>query len=191
MLPNKSTAFKRKGIAIPLVLIFAFCVMVYAGSLIFFRKESKQQNIGNVHFLQANFMAQSAIQMMLLKLSAFPQEACDAGVVFMGYCPFRGITAEDNVSLLPGQDNRTKGLDQFFVDCNTDAFPLKVPDINPDHWKFAVTNFRVISAYTVPAEKELIISAQITSVGEAFMEKGAKNLRKEEMIKSIKLTRKN
>jgi hypothetical protein len=177
--------------AIPLVLVFAVCIMVFASSLVFFRKESKQQNLSNIHFLQANFLAQSAIQMMLLKLSAFPQDACDAGVVYMGYCPFRGIIASSVVELQAGYEDRKIGLEQFFADCNSDEFPLRVDDINADDWKFAVTDFRVISAYTVPDEKELIISAQITSVGEVTMDRGQMETRKEQMIKSIKLTRKN
>lgn len=180
----------RKGMAIPLVLVFCVCVMVFAASLMLFRKESKQQNLSNVHFLQANFLAQSAIQMMLLKLSAFPQEACDAGVLSLGYCPFRGIIAGSDVEFNEASSNKA-GLEQFFADCNSDAIELKIPDINPENWKFAVTDFKVISAYTNPAERQLIISAQITSLGEATMERGNMDVRKEEMIKTVKLTREN
>ncbi|MEW6709615.1 MAG: hypothetical protein AB1403_07285 [Candidatus Riflebacteria bacterium] len=190
MLPNrKKMVGLRKGMAIPLVLVFCVCVMVFASSLALFRKESKQQNLGNVHFLQANFMAQSAIQMMLLKLSAFPQEACDAGVLSLGYCPFRGIISGSTVSPNAAGAN-PDGLTQFFADCNSTAFPIKVPGLSPD-WKFAVTDFKVISAYTNPAERQLIISAQITSEGETRLAKGGMDVRKEEMIKTVKLTREN
>ncbi|MGM0600563.1 MAG: hypothetical protein ACQETH_12200 [Candidatus Rifleibacteriota bacterium] len=179
----------RRGLAIPLVLVFTVCIMVYASSLVFFRKESKQQNLTNIHFIQANFLAQSAIQMMLLKISAYPQEACDAGVLSMGYCPFRAIIAGDELDVL--NTGNPEGLQQFAQDCNTDAFPLKIPDIDPENWKFNVEDFKVISAYTNPGEKQLIISAQITSLGEATMARGGMGTRKEEMIKTIKLTRQN
>lgn len=179
-----------RGMAIPLVLVFSICVMVFASSLVYFRKESKQQNLSNVHFLQANFLAQSAIQMMLLKLSAFPQEACDSGVLSLGYCPFRGIIIDSGVANSPGTANR-EGLEAFFSDCNTDSFPLKIPGLVAADWKFGVTDFKVISAYTDPAKHQLIISSQITSLGEAKMDRGGMETRKEEMIKTVKLTREN
>lgn len=191
MFNKKSINIKSDcGMAIPLVLVFVVCVMVFASSLMFFRKESKQQNLSNVHFLQANFLAQSAIQMMLLKLSAFPQEACDAGVLSLGYCPFRGIVLGSNVANNPGSAN-AQGLADFFSDCNTDSFPLKIPGLVADDWKFGVTDFKVISAYTNPGLRQLIVSSQITSLGEARMARGGMDVRKEEMIKTVKLTREN
>jgi len=186
---TKNSAFSRKGIALPLVLVFAVCIMVFTASLVFFRKESKQQNITNIHFLQANFLAQSAVQMMLLKLSAFPQEACDAGVLSLGYCPFRGIIAGSNLNPVAGANQQ--GLVDFYSDCNSTAFPWKVPGIAAADWKFSATDFKVISAYTNPGERQLIISAQITTIGEATMQRGGMGLRKEEMIKTVKLTREN
>jgi hypothetical protein len=163
--------------------------MVYAGSLVFFRKESKQQNITNIHFLQANFLAQSAVQMMLLKLSAFPQEACDAGVLSLGYCPFRGIIAGTNLNPVAGTSQQS--LIDFYSDCNSDDFAWKIPGINQDDWKFSTSDFKVISAYTNPDERQLIISAQITAIGEANMNRGGMGIRKEEMLKTVKLTREN
>lgn len=186
---TKNSVYYKKGIALPLVLAFAVCIMVFTASLVYFRKESKQQNVTNIHFLQANFLAQSAIQMMLLKLSAFPQEACDAGVLSLGYCPFRGIIAGANLSPIAGANQQ--GLADFCSDCNSTDFQWKVPGITADDWKFSATDFKVISAYTNPDERQLIISAQITALGEATMSRGGMGLRKEEMIKTVKLTREN
>lgn len=188
MLKNKHQ--NREGLALPLVLAFVICVMVLATSLVFFRKESKQQNLTNVHFLQANFLAQSAIQMMMLKLSAFPQEAADAGVLSLGYCPFRGIIAGSGIAESPANANPL-GLEQFFADCNTASFPWKIPLANVGDWKCGVTEFKVISVYTNPAERQLVISAQTKAVGEAKMQRGGMDIRKEEMIKTVKLTRQN
>lgn len=186
---TKNKQQNRKGIALPLVLAFAVCIMIFTASLVFFRKESKQQNVTNIHFLQANFLAQSAIQMMMLKLSAFPQEACDAGVLSLGYCPFRGIIAGSDLS--PRSGANQQGLVDFYSDCNTDRFPWKVSGITAANWKFTTTDFKVISAYTNPRDRQLIISAQITTIGEATMARGEMGLRKEEMIKTVKLTREN
>ncbi len=190
MLPTRKKNFApKKGMAIPLVLTFCVCVMVFAASLALFRKESKQQNLSSIHFIQANFMAQSAIQMMLLKLSAFPQEACDAGVLSLGYCPFRGIIASSTFTVNPSSSN-SLGLSQFYSDCNTASFPLKVPDL-PADWGSRVNDFKVISAYTDPGKRQLIISAQITAIGQSRLDRGGMDIRKEEMIKTVKLTREN
>ncbi len=179
----------RTGLALPLVLTFVVCIMVFASALVYFRKESKQQNLSNLHFLQANFMAQSAIQMMLLKLSAFPQEACDAGVLSLGYCPFRGIIAGSNLTAA-GSGN-PQALKEFFSDCNTTKFPWKVTSVDSSTGKFAVTDFKVISAFTNPGERQLVISAQIKALGEATLNRGKMETRKEEMTKTVKLTREN
>jgi len=184
------TKNKKNGIALPLVLTFVVCIMVFAAALVYFRKESKQQNLTNLHFLQANFLAQSAVQMMLLKLSAFPQEACDAGVLSLGCCPFRGIIAGSNLTANAAAGN-PDGLVQFYSDCNTTKFPWKVPGITASDWKFSVTDFKVISAFTNPDARQLIISAQTKAVGEATMLRGKMETRKEEMIKTVKLTREN
>ncbi|HNS08204.1 MAG TPA: hypothetical protein PKN29_00825, partial [Candidatus Ozemobacteraceae bacterium] len=57
--------------------------------------------------------------------------------------------------------------------------------------KFAVTDFKVISAFTNPGERQLVISAQIKALGEATLNRGKMETRKEEMIKTVKLTREN
>lgn len=180
----------RSGLALPLVLTFVVCIMVFASALVYFRKESKQQNLSNLHFLQANFMAQSAIQMMLLKLSAFPQEACDAGVLSLGYCPFRGIIAGSNLNAA-GNTGNPQALKEFFSDCNTTKFPWKATSVDSSTGKFSVTDFKVISAFTNPGERQLVISAQIKALGEATLNRGKMETRKEEMIKTVKLTREN
>ena len=185
----KTNSDSRSGIALPLVLVFSICVMAFTVSLVFFRKESKQQNLTNIHFLQANFLAQSAVQMMLLKLSSFPQEACDAGVHSLGYCPFRGIISGSNLVPIGGASQQ--GLVDFYSDCNSSDFEWRVPGVNQDDWKFSTEDFKVISAYTNPDERQLIISAQIKAIGEATMSRGGMGLRKEEMIKTVKLTREN
>ena len=52
-------------------------------------------------------------------------------------------------------------------------------------------DFKVISAFTNPGERQLVISAQIKALGEATLNRGKMETRREEMIKTVKLTREN
>ncbi|GAB4269978.1 MAG: hypothetical protein Kow0029_06410 [Candidatus Rifleibacteriota bacterium] len=177
----------KEGMAIPIVLLFCFCTMLLAASLFSFRKESKQQNKNTIHFLQANFLAQSAIQHFLLKLSAFPQEAYDSGVLSLGCCPFRGITQEPTVF----GNKDSGGLETFASDCSTDAVPWGIPGIVNGDWKYHIEEFKIISAYTVPSQKKLILTAQITAIGVCNNPMGGMGERTERMIKTVQLTRYN
>lgn len=181
---------EKKGIALVLVLTFAICVMVFVVSMILFRKESKQQNLTNVHFLQANFLAQSAIQMMTLKMALFPQEAADAGVFSLGYCPFRGILPD---AIITDKNDPTarEVLNIFKDDCNTTDFQWITEDITLEDWKFEITDFKVVSAYTNPSKMQMVLLSQMVAIGEANMSKGGMGTRKEEMTKTIKLSRQN
>lgn len=183
--------------AIPLVLVFCLCTLAMAGSMFYFRKESKSEGMANIQFIQANFLAQSAIQNMLAKLSAFPQEACDAGLLSLGHCPFRSVIAGGSVT--PGPDNvkETIGLKQFCSDCNTDKLPWD-SSFNGDgfiasNWKYHIEKIEIISAYTInkPKVHKLVLTARITAIGEVKTVKGGLGWRKEKMVKTVQLTRDN
>jgi len=181
----------RRGLAIPLVMMFCFCIMVMAMSLFYFRKESKQQNVTNYQFLQVNFLAQSATQHMLLKLSAFPQDAYDAGVLSLGYCPFRGIAFSASASPpLPGNID-TGGLDVFKSDVSVGSLPWLIPDIDPADWQYGIASFEIISAYSDTARKQTVLTAQVTSIGEGNMRRGNMGIRRERLIKTVQLTGQN
>lgn len=181
----------RQGLAIPLVLMFCFCILVMAMSLFYFRKESKQQNVNNFQFLQVNFLAQSATQHMLLKLSAFPQDAYDSGVLSLGYCPCRGIAFSASASPpLPGNID-TGGLDVFRSNVSIGSLPWLIPDINPADWQYGIASFEIISAYSDPARRQTVLTAQITAIGEGNMRRGSMGNRRERLIKTVQLTGQN
>ncbi len=178
----------KSGLAIPLVLMFCFCVVTLSVSMFYFRKESKQQNITNFQFLQVNYLAQSATQHMLLKLSAFPQDAYDSGVLSMGYCPFRGIPFSPTGAMPPAGNADNTGLQQFFADVNSANPAWLIPDINPNDWRYEIENLEVISAYREAALRRNILTAQLTAIGEGNMERAGMGVRREQMIKTIQLT---
>ena len=188
---NKRFRKSRRAIAIPIVLLIVLCVMIMSVSVFYFRKESKQQNVTNFHFLRVNFLAQSATQHMLLKLSCLPQEAYDSGVLRLGYCPFRGIIYDENgdpPKQSPTQDD--SAIKIFYQDCNTDFIPWVIPKskLNPDDNKYNVESLNVISAYNNTEQKKTVLTAQIIAIGEAKMEKGSPVFRKEKLDKIIQLT---
>ena len=183
----------KRGMAIILVLVFCICTLAMASGMFFFRKESKQQGKSNFHFIQANFLAQSAIQHMLAKLSAFPQEACDAGVLSLGHCPFQSILSEDTSVSVFSNTEGDLALDQFRGDCSTASLAWKISDpsfIKAD-WKYKITEFKVISAFTIKAQHKLVLTVRITALGEVTEKKGNMGVRKEKMIKTVQLTRVN
>ncbi|MBR4330991.1 MAG: hypothetical protein IKO19_06400 [Candidatus Riflebacteria bacterium] len=196
---NKLFARSRKGMAVPVVLLIVLCVMVMTVSLFHFRKQSKQQNVSNFHFLRVNFLAQCAVQHMLLKLSVFPQEAYDSGVLSLGYCPFRGIIFGNNNTVPPkgNSQNKEKGLQIFIDDCNTD--PTKggiewVIDKNRMSYadnKYKIDLLEVMSAYNNNTEKKTYLTSKIVGIGESKMEKGNAGFRKERLEKVIQLTGNN
>jgi len=182
MKSRKST----KGMAIPIVIIFSFCVLVFAGSMFFFRKEVKQENQANINFLQANFLAQAAIQHALLKIRVLPQEAYDSGVLQQGYCPFQAITADTN----PTGGNKTSfPLEVFRSDCNTGSEPWLLDGLDKPNWTYQIASITVIAAYTDQQKNELVQSVQITAVGSVFDPKGGRGWRTERMTKTVEIRR--
>ena len=196
---NNPTFKSRKGIAVPVVLLIVLCVMVMTITLVHFRKQSKQQNVTNFHFLRVNFLAQCAVQHMLLKLSVFPQEAYDSGVLRLGYCPFRGIIfGDDGTAAAQGNpDNKEAGLKIFFEDCNSDSSSGGIDWVIPSERlvasenKYSVQSLEVMSAFNDLSKRQTYLTAQIVGIGEAKMEKGNAGLRKEKIEKVIQLTGNN
>ncbi len=188
----------RKGMAMPIVMLIVLCVMIMSITLFYFRKESKQQNVTNFHFLRVNFLAQSAVQHMLLKLSVLPQEAYDSGVLSLGYCPFRGIIVGDNTNTQTPTNKDPSGLEKFFKDCKIDTIPWH-PDLQDrmkkigavSDSKYSVDSLSIISAYNNVDEKKTYLTAKIVAIGEGKMEKGNAGFRKEKLEKVIQLTGNN
>ena len=193
ILLNNNYLFKsRKGIAVPVVMLIVLCVMIMTVTVVHFRKGSKKQNASNFHFLRVNFLAQSAVQHMLLKLSVFPQEAYDCGVIGLGYCPFRGIVYDKNGNAPTSGVKNAAGLEVFASDCNTDTIPwhkdLQARMKNGIDNKYNVESLKVMSAYNNIDEKKTYLTAKIVGIGEGKMEIGNDGSRKEKLDKVIQLT---
>lgn len=199
MLKNKMLKYRRRAMAMPIVLMVVLGAMIMASSLFIFRKESKQQNVTNFHFLRVNFLAQSAVQHLLLKLSSFPQEGYDAGVLGLGYCPFRGIIYSEDAEIAEPGKAEPKALSDYIEDCNTDAVPWIIPaermaDLYKDkkaNNDYRVESLEVVSAYNDIEKKQTVLTAKVIVIGEAKMEKGNQDLRKERLEKVIQLTGNN
>ncbi len=188
--------YNRRGLALPVVMMVVICVMIMSASLIHFRKESKQQNVEAFQALRVNFLAQSAVQQLLLKLVCYPQDSYDAGVLGLGYCPFRGIVVDK--SLPPPGKKDTKALNNFISDINTESIPWKIPGIKAEDNKFSIESLDVMSAYNVnlgtdDAEgggKEVnwkVITANIVAIGEGKIENGNLEVIKEKFEKVVQL----
>jgi len=179
----------RRGMAIPIVLLFCFCTLIYAGTVIYLRKEVKQENVINVNFLQANFLAQSAVQHALLKFRLLPQEAYDAGVVQQGFCPFWGIQPGTETT---GPNKTGVAMDIFRSDCNTTwkSWDSSLTGISNAEWKYEIASLQVISAFTDASAREMVQTVQITAVGSVRDDRGGRGWRHEEMKKTIEIRRK-
>lgn len=190
---SKYLVESRKGIAVPVVLLIVLCVMVMSITVVHFRKQSKQQNVSNFHFLRVNFLAQSAVQQMLLKLSVLPQEAYDSGVLSLGYCPFRGIVSDGSAPLSPGNKDDS-ALKIFYEDCKIETIPWQFPEarmkVQSDSL-YNVESLKIMSAYNDTGNKKTYLTAKIIAIGKGKMEKGNAGFRKERLEKVIQLTGNN
>jgi len=187
---KKSRWISKNGFAVPVVIIFVFCALTFAGAMYFFRKEVKQQNVVNVNFLQANFLAQGAIQHALLKVKILPQETFDAGVIQLGLCPFRGVVS-GGTAVTTGPNRSNMALNMFRSDISTASRPWKITntDFTPANWNYKVSSFTVIAAYADPAKKELVQTIRIIALGTVIDPKGGRGSRTEEMVKTIEVRR--
>lgn len=185
----------RSGIAIILVLTFVLCVFSLATAMFYFRKEVKQQNVSNVNFLQANFLAQAGVQHALLKCRILPQEAYDSGMALQGFCPLQAVIA----GAAPTPNVKSSRAMQIFIgDCTADPtrgipWDSRIQSnhgLNPADWKYEVASMTVIAAFTKPADRLFVLTSQIIASGTVIEHRGGRGPRSELMTKTIELTRK-
>ncbi|MBP7635838.1 hypothetical protein KBA41_16870 [Candidatus Ozemobacteraceae bacterium] len=90
---------KRRGMAIVIVLFFAFCLMILVASMFFQHRNVAGHNRLNLQNQQAFFAARAAIQHILLKAKLFPTEFYDAVEFSQGknpLCDFSEIPGTDS-----------------------------------------------------------------------------------------------
>ena len=179
---------RRQGMALPVVLIFSVLTLAFVGSMVYFRKEVKQENVINVNFLQANFLAQAAINHALMKIRVLPQEAYDCAVTQKGYCPFQAIMP----TTATGGGPKATGAptDTFRSDCTETAVPWGLTDVPAAEWKYEIASISVISAYTDTTSNDLVLTVQLTAIGSVLDARGGRGWRKEQMVKTVELRRK-
>lgn len=170
-------------------------------SIIHTRTQSKYQNVVNIHFHRVNFLAHSAVQHMLLKLSAFPQDAYDAGVLSLGFCPFRGVQFSITGAGAGGEADDL-ALEQFIGDVRTDDFQWvidqqinlgadfdnEIIEFNPDDWSYRIDEIDVVSAYFNPGERENVLSTQIVVIADNNFERAGLGNRTEKLTKTLQIT---
>jgi len=192
--PSRHRHRSRHGIAVPLVVLFCFCTMGLAVSMFYFRKEAKQLNLMTVNFLQANFLAQAAIEHLVLKCRILPQEAYDAGMILAGYCPLQAVIAGSNPSA--GMRRVPRAMNIFIGDCNSTAVPWRLnrlatsnPGWRQTDWRYEVASMSVISAFSDLVNKKFVITVQVIASGSVFDPRGGRGWHTERMTKTLELRR--
>lgn len=80
--------FKRKAFAIPLVILLAVVLMIFAFMLIKSNTQSKKQRNATILNTKAYYMAQAGIQHFKLKYKLLPEELFKCSCMHYGFSPF-------------------------------------------------------------------------------------------------------
>lgn len=195
-----SATNNRKGIAIPLVLLFVLMVSVYIISLLHTRSGVRTQALTGLNQRQAYYMAMGGIQQALLKIRLLHREAYDAGSLNRGICPFfnpygDNLVAED----ISGGVPTPKAKNIFLSDINSGHVPITILDAGgPDFsmpiddeftWGFEVTDMDVTTYYTSDTDGSVKQVALVTAVGSAYDPRANVTGTREKVTKSVELNR--
>jgi hypothetical protein len=191
---------QRKGIAIPLVLMFVFVVAVYFFSMVFTRTETRRQGLSNLNQRQAYYMAMGGIQHALLKIRLLHREAYDAGSLVRGICPFFNPYGNNLVATDLSAGTKTlKARNIFMTDLNSGQLPIAIlndggPDFsmsNDDEfvWGYNVTGLEVSTYYTSADDGSVRQVAKVTALGSSYDPRVSKTGKRETDTKSIELHR--
>lgn len=190
----------RKGIAIPLVLLFVLMVSVYIMSLLHTRSGVRTQALTSLNQRQAYYMAMGGIQQALLKIRLLHREAYDAGCLSRGICPFfnpygDNLVAED----ISGGTATPDAKEIFLSDINSGHVPITILDAGgPEFsmpiddefiWGFEATDMDVTTYYTSDTDGSVRQVALVTAVGSAFDPRANVTGTRETVTKSIELNR--
>jgi len=83
-----SLIFRRRAYAIPLVILLAVVLMIFAFMLINSNTQSKKQRNSTILTTKAYFMAQAGIQHLKLKYKLLPEELFKCSCMHYGFSPF-------------------------------------------------------------------------------------------------------
>lgn len=142
---------RRRGVAIPIVMGFAFLVGVFVFMLTTIRVEDKRQNLVTFQQLKSYYMAQAAVQHTLLKVSILPNEVYDVSALSRGICPLLVEPPDaDGTVLWPD------GLDYFISDITTDStnggIPLELNSGESATWSYQIEAAQALSTFMKTAD---------------------------------------
>ena len=182
---------QRNGVAIPMVMGFAFLASVFVFMIMSIRVEDKKQNLMSFQQLKAHYMAQGAIQHAFFKIRILPNEVFDASQIDRGLC-------DDSTGTLA---RTSAALDFFRSDISSTSAPeFEFAKGDFSTWTYEVPAIRAISAFqnrqaaTDLKERKvavLEIEALATIEDRSKSDKNGpnRNIRKEIIKKTIEITR--
>ncbi len=190
----------RKGIAIPVVVLFVLVVSTYLFSLIYTRTEVRKQGITNINQRQAYYMAMGGVQQALLKIRLLHREAYDAGSLARGICPFFNPYGNNLVAADISAGTKTdKAKNIFLFDLNSGIVPITIlndggaefamPNDDQFTWGFEVNDMEVTTYYTSADDGSVKQVAKITVLGSAYDPRVNLEGTRELVTKSVELHR--
>ena len=120
-------AYKRKGSALIIALVFSFSMMIVLGAMVFRQTSTSSHNKLTLLNKQAFFAARSAMQHFLLKAKLFPTELYDAVEISQGKNPLFNFT-EFSGEYLDGRE----AFEEYFKRANIYVKKVYPPDINSE-----------------------------------------------------------
>lgn len=192
---NRRMRRARDGVAIPLVMGFAFLAGVFIVMMSTIRVEDKRQTLLTFQQLKAYYMAQAAIQHALLKVRILPNESYDASALARGICPFVKEPQQGD-----GPDKFTDALDTFISDINTDAatdgLPLVLAEDAESTWTYKIESAKALTTFTKsvdPSEPARAVNViEFKAVGyieDKLKSEGDERRRWETVEKVVEITR--
>jgi len=166
-----------RGMAVPLILCFVIFVGIFIGTMVYNRINIKRQTKTTFEYLQAHYMAQSALQHMYLKLRLLPNEAYDTSAVSLGICPFDrsgAVPASAShksagpMTILTGDvctdaDPDGATLQGYPLDTNTGGEMAPFDDAG---WGYSIVEANAVTAFTSGPQRILVI--EVTAEGRSF-----------------------
>ncbi|MBI3039777.1 hypothetical protein HYY75_12160 [bacterium] len=192
----------RRGMAIPMSLLFVTVAITLLFSMTTSRTTVKKQNLSSYTQKKAYYMAMGGIQHALLKLRVLPREAYQAGALARGICPFFSTFGNQQVSTeTPILYKNNVAMDIFMSDLHSSSPPGGPGGVplsfnfkqGETGWGYKITKFTVSNYYTETQGTEAGTVYQvchIEAMGYANDPRDSIASRTEFVSKQVKLERK-
>ncbi|MBF0503151.1 MAG: hypothetical protein HQM09_23695 [Candidatus Riflebacteria bacterium] len=160
----------RKGMAIPLVLLFAMVFSVFMFSVVSTRTTVRKQSLASQTQKKAYYMAMGAIQHALLKLRLFPREAYKSGSLARGVCPYFNLHEGGAAisSTVAANNVYLQAMSIFQSDINSTSVPFRFStetEFSGAHpWRYEISSFSVSTYYTKTSGTEAGMIREVATV---------------------------